>query len=48
MQAALAASSPEDLRQPATLFPRTVDDFLAHAVDDDAVPEIPAARTESS
>jgi DNA-binding MarR family transcriptional regulator len=40
MQAALAAWSPEDLRQLATLFHRMVDDFLAYSADDDAVQEI--------
>ncbi len=43
MQAALAAWSPEDLRQLATLFHRMVDDFLAYAVDDEAVKEMLAA-----
>ncbi|MGW5478706.1 MarR family winged helix-turn-helix transcriptional regulator [Streptomyces sp. NPDC004008] len=48
MQAALSAWSPEELRQLATLFHRMVDDFLAHAVDDEAAPEIlTAARPES-
>lgn len=36
MQVALADWSGEDLRQLATLFHRMVDDFLAHAVDDEA------------
>ncbi|MDH6220456.1 MarR family winged helix-turn-helix transcriptional regulator [Streptomyces pseudovenezuelae] len=35
MQLALSDWSPEELRQLATLFHRMVDDFLAHAVDDD-------------
>ncbi|MFH8694046.1 MarR family winged helix-turn-helix transcriptional regulator [Streptomyces chartreusis] len=35
MQLALADWTPEELRQLATLFHRMVDDFLAHAVDDD-------------
>ncbi|MFJ6084863.1 MarR family winged helix-turn-helix transcriptional regulator [Streptomyces sp. NPDC092369] len=35
MQLALAEWSPEELRQLATLFHRMVDDFLAHAVDED-------------
>ncbi|MGW3287443.1 MarR family winged helix-turn-helix transcriptional regulator [Streptomyces sp. NPDC001002] len=35
MQLALADWSPEELRQLATLFHRMVDDFLAHAVDED-------------
>ncbi|MGW0140850.1 MarR family winged helix-turn-helix transcriptional regulator [Streptomyces calvus] len=35
MQAALAHWSPEDLRQLATLFHRMVDDFLAHATDEE-------------
>ncbi|GAA2766874.1 MarR family transcriptional regulator [Streptomyces paradoxus] len=35
MQVALSAWSPEELGQLATLFHRMVDDFLAHAVDDE-------------
>ncbi|MGF0174026.1 MarR family winged helix-turn-helix transcriptional regulator [Streptomyces sp. Marseille-Q5077] len=35
MQLALSDWSPEELRQLATLFHRMVDDFLAHAVDED-------------
>ncbi|MFF8940534.1 MarR family winged helix-turn-helix transcriptional regulator [Streptomyces paradoxus] len=35
MQAALSAWSAEDLGQLATLFHRMVDDFLAHAVDEE-------------
>ncbi|MEV5912348.1 MarR family transcriptional regulator [Streptomyces chartreusis] len=35
MQVALAGWTPEELRQLATLFHRMVDDFLAHAIDDD-------------
>ncbi|MFD0438714.1 MarR family winged helix-turn-helix transcriptional regulator [Streptomyces chartreusis] len=35
MQVALADWTPEELRQLATLFHRMVDDFLAHAIDDD-------------
>ncbi|MFI6935248.1 MarR family winged helix-turn-helix transcriptional regulator [Streptomyces sp. NPDC050287] len=38
MQLALADWSPEELRQLATLFHRMVDDFLAHAVDDETEP----------
>ncbi len=38
MQAALGHWSPDDLRQLATLFHRMVDDFLAHAADEDAEP----------
>ncbi|MBT3167178.1 MarR family transcriptional regulator [Streptomyces sp. Vc74B-19] len=38
MQAALAHWSPDDLRQLATLFHRMVDDFLAHAADEDTEP----------
>ncbi|MFC3572234.1 MarR family winged helix-turn-helix transcriptional regulator [Streptomyces yaanensis] len=48
MQVALSRWSPEELRQLATLFHRMVDDFLAYAVDEDAVQEIlAAARPES-
>ncbi|KOG31457.1 MarR family winged helix-turn-helix transcriptional regulator [Streptomyces resistomycificus] len=36
MQLALAEWSPDELRRLATLFHRMVDDFLAHAIDDDA------------
>ncbi|MFI8192282.1 MarR family winged helix-turn-helix transcriptional regulator [Streptomyces sp. NPDC085946] len=45
MQMALAGWSPEELRRLATLFHRMVDDFLAHAADDDteARPAAPAA-----
>ncbi|MGW6646778.1 MarR family winged helix-turn-helix transcriptional regulator [Streptomyces iakyrus] len=35
MQLALSDWSPEELRQLATLFHRMVDDFLAHAVDEE-------------
>jgi DNA-binding MarR family transcriptional regulator len=35
MQMALSDWSPEELRQLATLFHRMVDDFLAHAVDEE-------------
>ncbi|MEU8992034.1 MarR family transcriptional regulator [Streptomyces sp. NPDC048558] len=35
MQLALSDWTPEELRQLATLFHRMVDDFLAHAVDED-------------
>lgn len=35
MQAALAQWSPDDLSRLATLFHRMVDDFLAHAADED-------------
>ncbi|MFF8103249.1 MarR family winged helix-turn-helix transcriptional regulator [Streptomyces sp. NPDC016640] len=35
MQVALAGWSPEELRQLAALFHRMVDDFLAHATDDE-------------
>ncbi|MER7489656.1 MarR family transcriptional regulator [Streptomyces sp. NPDC126497] len=38
MQAALAHWSPDDLRQLATLFHRMVDDFLAHAADEEPEP----------
>jgi DNA-binding MarR family transcriptional regulator len=48
MQAALAAWSPEDLRQLATLFHRMVDDFLAYAVDDEAVQEMFATARPKS
>ncbi|MFD5012731.1 MarR family winged helix-turn-helix transcriptional regulator [Streptomyces chartreusis] len=43
MQLALADWTPEELRQLATLFHRMVDDFLAHAIDDDG--EQPSAGT---
>ncbi|MFJ4369365.1 MarR family winged helix-turn-helix transcriptional regulator [Streptomyces chartreusis] len=43
MQLALADWTPEELRQLATLFHRMVDDFLAHAIDDDG--EEPSAGT---
>jgi len=36
MQMALASWSPQELRQLANLFRRMVDDFVVHAVDDDA------------
>ncbi|MCZ4611178.1 MarR family transcriptional regulator [Streptomyces sp. Lzd4kr] len=39
MQLALADWTPEELRQLATLFHRMVDDFLAHAIDDDGEPQ---------
>ncbi|MGW5665997.1 MarR family winged helix-turn-helix transcriptional regulator [Streptomyces sp. NPDC003758] len=49
MQAALAAWSPDDLRQLATLFHRMVDDFLAAAVDDEAFQEsLGSVRPSSS
>lgn len=35
MQLALSDWSPEELRQLATLFHRMVDDFLAHAVEEE-------------
>ncbi|GHE23856.1 MarR family winged helix-turn-helix transcriptional regulator [Streptomyces capillispiralis] len=38
MRVALAHWSPEDLRQLATLFHRMVDDFLAHAADEETEP----------
>lgn len=38
MQMALSDWSPEELRQLATLFHRMVDDFLAHAVDEEPEP----------
>ncbi|MFF7856162.1 MarR family transcriptional regulator [Streptomyces sp. NPDC007904] len=38
MQVALAEWSPEELRQLATLFHRMVDDFLAHAADEETEP----------
>ncbi|MFG2512144.1 MarR family winged helix-turn-helix transcriptional regulator [Streptomyces sp. NPDC048584] len=38
MQVALADWSAQDLRQLAALFHRMVDDFLAHAADDEAEP----------
>ena len=38
MQMALAAWSPQDLRQLAGLFRRMVDDFVVHAVEDDPEP----------
>ncbi|MDT0406547.1 MULTISPECIES: MarR family winged helix-turn-helix transcriptional regulator [Streptomyces] len=38
MQVALADWSAEDLRQLAALFHRMVDDFLAHAADDETEP----------
>ncbi len=39
MQLALADWTPEELRQLATLFHRMVDDFLAHAVDEEPEPQ---------
>jgi DNA-binding MarR family transcriptional regulator len=47
MQMALADWSPEELRQLATLFHRMVDDFLAHATEDDTEqqPGAPAIKT---
>ncbi|MFV0137744.1 MarR family winged helix-turn-helix transcriptional regulator [Streptomyces sp. HMX87] len=42
MQAALADWSPQELRQLATLFHRMVDDFSAHAADEDTARQ-PAA-----
>ncbi|MGA5205742.1 MarR family winged helix-turn-helix transcriptional regulator [Streptomyces variegatus] len=38
MQMALSGWSPHELRQLATLFHRMVDDFLAHAVDEEGEP----------
>lgn len=38
MQMALSGWSPEELRQLATLFHRMVDDFLAHAADEEPEP----------
>jgi len=47
MQAALAPWSSEELQHLATLFHRMVDDFLAHAVDDETGPEDAAgSRTD--
>jgi DNA-binding MarR family transcriptional regulator len=45
MQMALSDWSPEELRQLATLFHRMVDDFLAHAVDEEAEPGSAPAGT---
>lgn len=43
MQMALADWSPRELRQLASLFRRMVDDFVAHAVEDDSdSPAVPA------
>ncbi|MGX5207378.1 MarR family winged helix-turn-helix transcriptional regulator [Streptomyces violaceus] len=42
MQMALSAWSPEELRQLAGLFHRMVDDFLAHAVEEEPEPVAPA------
>lgn len=39
MQLALADWTPEELRQLAGLFHRMVDDFLAHAIDEDSEPQ---------
>ncbi|MFC9131600.1 MarR family winged helix-turn-helix transcriptional regulator [Streptomyces sp. NPDC057099] len=39
MQMALSAWSPEELRQLAGLFHRMVDDFLAHAVEEEPEPQ---------
>ncbi|MEY9988780.1 DNA-binding MarR family transcriptional regulator [Streptomyces sp. V4I8] len=39
MQLALADWKPEELGRLATLFHRMVDDFLAHAVDDESEPQ---------
>jgi DNA-binding MarR family transcriptional regulator len=47
MQAALAGWSPGELRQLATLFHRMVDDFLAHAADDETEPR-PAASADTA
>ncbi|MEU7658379.1 MarR family winged helix-turn-helix transcriptional regulator [Streptomyces lincolnensis] len=46
MQMALADWSPEELRQLATLFHRMVDDFLAHATEEDTEqqPTAPASK----
>ncbi|MFC8143907.1 MarR family winged helix-turn-helix transcriptional regulator [Streptomyces paradoxus] len=45
MQLALSDWSPEELGQLATLFHRMVDDFLAHAVDEDGEPQSARAGT---
>ncbi|MFF5966658.1 MarR family winged helix-turn-helix transcriptional regulator [Streptomyces collinus] len=45
MQMALSDWSPEELRQLATLFHRMVDDFLAHAVDEEGEPGSAPAGT---
>ncbi|MFJ9870764.1 MarR family winged helix-turn-helix transcriptional regulator [Streptomyces sp. NPDC101165] len=45
MQLALSDWQPEELRQLARLFHRMVDDFLAHAVDDESVQEADARAT---
>lgn len=45
MQMALSDWSPDELRQLATLFHRMVDDFLAHAVDDEGEPRPAPAGT---
>ncbi|KUL24694.1 MarR family winged helix-turn-helix transcriptional regulator [Streptomyces regalis] len=42
MQLALADWTPEELRTLATLFHRMVDDFLAHAIDEDTEPQTAA------
>ncbi|WP_128429562.1 MarR family winged helix-turn-helix transcriptional regulator [Streptomyces cyaneus] len=42
MQLALADWTPEELRRLATLFHRMVDDFLAHAIDEDTEPQTTA------
>ncbi|KUM68504.1 MarR family winged helix-turn-helix transcriptional regulator [Streptomyces curacoi] len=42
MQLALADWTPEELSQLATLFHRMVDDFLAHAVDEESEPRAAA------
>ncbi|AZQ39715.1 MarR family transcriptional regulator [Streptomyces cyaneochromogenes] len=39
MQLALADWTPQELRQLAGLFHRMVDDFLAHAIDEDSEPQ---------
>ncbi|WP_031486320.1 MarR family winged helix-turn-helix transcriptional regulator [Streptomyces bicolor] len=39
MQLALADWTPEELRQLASLFHRMVDDFLAHAIEEDGEPQ---------
>ncbi|MFI6014225.1 MarR family winged helix-turn-helix transcriptional regulator [Streptomyces sp. NPDC051243] len=46
MQLALADWTPQELRQLASLFHRMVDDFLAHAIEEDGEPQpsAPAAR----